>query len=145
MNYTSRRSRRRKPMSEINVVPYIDVTLVLLIIFMITAPLQQSAVDVNLPVTASGAKVEQKQQPPVVISILKNGQYYLSETGQVDKAVVLVELLSRVSSLQKNNPQTQVYIKADKAVDYGKVVSVMAALKEAGVPHVGLMTSPAEP
>jgi biopolymer transport protein TolR len=131
-------------MSEINVVPYIDVTFVLLIIFMITAPLQQSAVDVNLPVT-SGAKVEQKDQPPVIISIQKDGQYYLSEPEQPEKQVLLTELLSRVSTLQKNNPQTQVYIKGDKNVDYGKVVSVMAALKEAGVPHVGLMTSPSEP
>lgn len=145
MNYTSRRSRRRKPISDINVVPYIDVTFVLLIIFMITAPLQQSAVDVNLPVTPSGVKVEQKEQPPVIISIQKDGQYYLSETGQADKLVLLAELLSSVSTLQKNNPQIQVYIKGDKEVDYGKVVSVMAALKEAGVPHVGLMTSPSEP
>jgi biopolymer transport protein TolR len=144
MNHTSRRSRRRKPMSEINVVPYIDVTFVLLIIFMITAPLQQSAVDVNLPV-ASGAKVEQKEQPPVIISIQKDGQYYLGEPDGQEKALPLAELLVRVSALQKNNPQIQVYLKGDKAVDYGKVVLVMAALKEAGVPHVGLMTSSLEP
>lgn len=144
MNYSSRRRHRRKPMSEINVVPYIDVTFVLLIIFMITAPLQQSAVDVNLPVTG-GAKVEQKEQPPVIISIQKDGHYYLSESEQPEKQLALAELLSRVATLQKNNPQIQVYIKGDQAVDYGKVVSVMAALKNAGVPHVGLMTSPIEP
>jgi biopolymer transport protein TolR len=143
MNSVYRRNRRRKIISEINVVPYIDVTLVLLIIFMITAPLQQSAVKVDLPVT-SGAKVEQTTQAPVVISIQKNGHYYLSETAESEKPIPLTELLSHVAMLQKNNPQTQVYIKADKAVDYGNVVSVMAALKEAGVPQVGLMTSPLE-
>ena len=144
LHYTSRRSRRRKPMSEINVVPYIDVTFVLLIIFMITAPLQQSAVEVELP-EASGAKVEQKEQPPVIISIQKDGQYYLSEQENAEKVVPLPELLLRVSALQRDNPQIQVYIKGDAAVDYGKVVAVMAALKDAGVPNVGLMTSPLEP
>jgi biopolymer transport protein TolR len=143
MNYISRRSRRRKPIAEINVVPYIDVTLVLLIIFMITAPLQQSAVEINLPQT-SGAKVEIKEQPPVIISIQKDGQFYLSEYDRQEKRLALAELLARVSALQKASPQIQVYIKGDTAIDYGKVVSVMAALKEAGVPHVGLLTSPLE-
>lgn len=139
-----RRSRRRKPIAEINVVPYIDVTLVLLIIFMMTAPLQQSAVDVNLPV-ASGTKVDSKQQLSLIISIQKEGQYYLSEKQGAEQPLLLVDLLSRVATLYQGNRQIQVYIKGDKAVDYGRVVSVMAALKEAGVPHVGLMTSSAEP
>lgn len=139
-----RHSRRRKPIAEINVVPYIDVTLVLLIIFMITAPLQQSAVEVKLPV-ASGTKVDLKQQLSLIISIQKDGQYYLSEKQGVEQPLLLANLLSRVATLYQGNPQTQVYIKGDKAVDYGRVVSVMAALKEAGVPHVGLMTSSAEP
>lgn len=143
MNSVYRRNRRRKIISEINVVPYIDVTLVLLVIFMITAPLQQSAVKVDLPVTG-GAKVAPTTQAPVVISITKNGHFYLSETAESEKPIPLTELLSLVATLQKNNPQTQVYIKADTAVDYGNVVSVMAALKEAGVPQVGLMTSPLE-
>jgi biopolymer transport protein TolR len=144
MNNRSRRNVRRRLIAEINVVPYIDVTLVLLIIFMITAPLQQNAVEVALPV-AGGAKIEQKQQPPVIISIQKDGQFYLSNEDAYEAPVNLGELLSSVSTLQKDNPQTQVYLKADKAIDYGQVVTVMAALKEAGVSHVGLMTSPLEP
>lgn len=144
MSSMYRRSRRRKPIAEINVVPYIDVTLVLLIIFMLTAPLQQNAVEVNLP-TASGAKIEAKQQPPLIISIQKDGQYFLSEKEGTEQAVPLAELLSRVAKVYKSTLQTQVYIKADTAVDYGKVVSVMAALKEVGVPNVGLMTSSVEP
>lgn len=144
MSSIYRRSRRRKPISEINFVPYIDVTLVLLVIFMLTAPLQQSAVEVNLPVN-SGAKIQLKGQIQLIIAIQKDGQYYLSEKQGLEQPVTLAELLSRVAILYKSHPQTQVYIKGDTAVDYGKVVSVMAALKAAGVPHVGLMTSPVEP
>lgn len=138
-----RRNRRRKLIAEINFVPYIDVTLVLLIIFMLTAPLQQNAVEVNLPV-ASGAKITGKELP-LIISIQQDGQYFLSEKENSEQAVLLSDLLSRIAKIYKLNPQTQVYIKGDTAVDYGKVVLVMAALKEAGVPHVGLMTSPSEP
>ena len=145
MSSIYRRSRRRKPIAEINVVPYIDVTLVLLIIFMLTAPLQQNAVEVNLPVTHNGAKIEVKQQPPLIISIQKDGQYFLSEKEDSEQAVLLAELLSRVTKVYGSNPQIAVYIKADTAVDYGKVVSVMAALKEVGVPNVGLMTNSSEP
>lgn len=144
MSSIYRRSKRRKPISEINAVPYIDVTLVLLVIFMMSAPLQQNAVEVNLPVTG-GVKVEVKEHPPLIISIQKDGQYFLSEKADSEQAVLLAELLSRVATLYKSNPQTQVYIRGDAAVDYGKVVSVMAALKEAGVSHVGLMTSSIEP
>lgn len=140
MSSYSRRSKRRKLISEINVVPYIDVMLALLIIFMMTAPLQQNAIDVNLP-TATGSKIDRKDQSALIISIQKDGQYYLTEKEDSEKSILLAELLSKLSTLQKNNPQTQVYIRADKALDYGKIILVMAALKEAGVSHVGLITS----
>lgn len=143
MSSISRRSKRRKIIAEINVVPYVDVTLVLLIIFMLTAPLQQNAVEVNLPVRR-GAKIEQKTQLSLIISIQKDGQYFLSEKENSEQVLPLAELLSRIAKLYKINPQTQVYIKGDTAVAYGKVVLVMAALKEAGVPHVGLMTRSSE-
>ena len=136
----STRNSRRKPMSEINVVPYIDVMLVLLVIFMVTAPLQQSGVEVDLPV-ASGSPVEQNEKPPVIISIKEDGQYYLSETGDKALAVLLDDLLLRIVAIYNENPQVQIYIRGDKAVDYGNVVSVMAALKQAGVARVGLMTT----
>ncbi|NOQ37112.1 MAG: protein TolR [Methylococcaceae bacterium] len=139
----STRNSRRKPISEINVVPYIDVMLVLLVIFMVTAPLQQSGVEVDLPV-ASGSPVEQNEKPPVIISIKEDGQYYLSETGDKALAVLLDDLLLRIVAIYNENPQVQIYIRGDKAVDYGNVVSVMAALKQAGVARVGLMTTPDE-
>jgi len=136
----NRRTKRRKPMAEINVVPYIDVTLVLLIIFMITAPLVQTGVDVDLP-QAVTAPVEQKNEPPVIVSVDKQGQFFIDIGEQVDEPVSAEVLLYRVAAVLRNKPKTQVYIRGDHTVAYGKVVTVMAALKNAGVPSVGLMTS----
>ncbi|MCK5190483.1 MAG: protein TolR [Methylococcales bacterium] len=135
----SRRTARRKPMAEINVVPYIDVTLVLLIIFMITAPLVQTGVDVDLP-QADTAPVEQKNEPPIIISIDKQGLFYIDLGEQEDEHVSADILLYRVAAVLRNKPETQVYIRGDHTVAYGKVVTVMAALKNSGVPSVGLMT-----
>jgi len=136
----SQRTKRRKPMAEINVVPYIDVTLVLLIIFMITAPLVQTGVDVDLP-QADTAPVDQKNEPPIIVSVDKQGLFYIDLGEQEDEAVSADDLLYRVAAVLRNKPKTQVYIRGDHAVNYGKVVTVMAALKNAGVPSVGLMTS----
>ncbi|NOR70498.1 MAG: protein TolR [Methylomarinum sp.] len=135
----SRRTKRRKPMAEINVVPYIDVTLVLLIIFMITAPLVQTGVDVDLP-QADTAPVDQENEPPVIVSVDQQGQYFIDIGEQEDEPVSAEVLLYRVAAVLRNKPKTQVYIRGDQTVAYGKVVTVMAALKNAGVPSVGLMT-----
>ena len=137
----SRRIKRRKPMAEINVVPYIDVTLVLLIIFMITAPLVQTGVDVDLP-QADTATIDQENSPPVIVSIDKKGDYFIDVGEQDDAPVSAKTLLVRVRAVLNNKPKTQVYIRGDHTVNYGKVVTVMTALKNAGVPSVGLMTSP---
>lgn len=139
----SRKNRRRKPMGEINVVPYIDVTLVLLIIFMITTPLLQTGVQVDLP-EAESAVVEQKNDPPVVISIKEQGQYYIIVGEQEQEQIQPEEIEGRVSAVLSNKPETQVLIEADKGVEYGVVVTVMAGLKNAGVANVGLMTKPGE-
>ena len=137
----ARRTKRRKPMAEINVVPYIDVTLVLLIIFMITAPLIQSGVDVDLP-QAEAKSVDQDDMPtPVIITITQSGEYYIDlANGEEEEPVSAEELLLLTAAVRKNKPGTQVYIRGDKQVEYGKVVTVMGALKNAGVPNVGLMT-----
>jgi len=137
----ARRNARRKPMAEINVVPYIDVTLVLLIIFMITAPLIQSGVDVDLP-QADSQQVDQEDAPsPVIITVDKTGQYFIDlGNGSDEEPVSANEVLLLTAAVRKNKPRTQVYIRGDKEVAYGKVVTVMAALKNAGVPNVGLMT-----
>jgi biopolymer transport protein TolR len=131
-------------MSEINVVPYIDVTLVLLIIFMITTPMLQTGVEVDLP-RAESAKVEQKEgEPPIVVSIKEQGEYYINTDGQNDEQIEPGVINDRVAMVLSKKPGTQVLISADKGVDYGTVVTVMAALKNAGVPTVGLMTKPEE-
>lgn len=135
------RSTRRRPMAEINVVPYIDVTLVLLIIFMITAPLLQTGVEVELP-RAEAKTVEVEQTPPLVVSVNSAGQYFLDVGDRRDEPVSAEELGVRVAAVLRHKPETAVLIRGDHKVDYGSVVTVMAALKQAGVPNVGLMTRP---
>ncbi|WP_411727523.1 ExbD/TolR family protein, partial [Methyloglobulus sp.] len=116
-----RKTKRRKPMAEINVVPYIDVTLVLLIIFMITTPMLQTGVEVDLP-KAESATVEQKEGvPPIVISIKADGQYFINVDGVTDGLVQPEEINARVEAVLSNNKSPQVLINADKSVDYGSV------------------------
>lgn len=131
-------------MAEINVVPYIDVSLVLLIIFMITAPLLQTGVEVDLP-QADARTVEVKEdKPPIVVSIKADGSFYVDVGDHEDAPVLSEELIAKVTAALRLKPGTDVLIRGDKAVEYGKVVTAMAALKQAGVPSVGLMTSPVE-
>ncbi|MEY3281783.1 MAG: protein TolR [Pseudomonadota bacterium] len=140
MNVSNKKAGRRRPMAEINVVPYIDVTLVLLIIFMITTPMLQSGVEVDLP-RAQAAMVEQKDDtPPLVISIQQGGNYFINSGNGEDEAISKEAIYPRVEMILKNKPETQVLINADKNVDYGTVVTTMADLKHAGVPSVSLMT-----
>lgn len=136
----TRRGKHRKPMAEINVVPYIDVTFVLLMIFMITAPLVQTGVEVDLP-QAETTPVNQENESPIIISVDKQGLYFIDIGEQDNEPVNTDVLLYRVAAVLRNKPKTQVYIRGDQAVEYGKVVQVMAALKNSGVGHVGLMTS----
>ena len=139
---SNRKSRKRRgPMAEINVVPYIDVTFVLLMIFMITAPLVQTGVDVDLP-QADAAAVDLKDEPPVIVSIKKDGSFYIDIGDRQDEPVGEDVLYSQISTVLKNKPQTQIYVRGDHFVEYGKIVTVMAALKAAGAPKVGLMTTP---
>ncbi|TSA39587.1 MAG: protein TolR [Methylococcaceae bacterium] len=143
MSYISKKKGRRKPMAEINVVPYIDVTLVLLIIFMITTPMLQTGVDVNLPQAESKTvETEGEDSPPIVISIKEDGQFYLKINDQDDELIQQEEINTQVLEVLHEKPKTQVLINADKSVNYGLVVTVMASLKNAGVSSVGLMTQP---
>ncbi|MEW6039470.1 MAG: protein TolR [Pseudomonadota bacterium] len=137
------RGRRRRPMAEINVVPYIDVSLVLLIIFMVTAPMLQSGVDVDLP-KAEARPIDPNQDKPIIVTIDKDGQLYLDATNQEDIPVDPATLTEKVTRALAEKPGTAVLIRGDQAVDYGRVITVMAALKNSGVPQVGLMTNPVE-
>ncbi|MBI3898298.1 MAG: protein TolR [Gammaproteobacteria bacterium] len=129
--------RRRKPlMSEINVVPYIDVMLVLLVIFMITAPLLQQGVKVDLP-QASSKPIDSTDNESLIVTVDRNGHYFLD-----DRQISADELRHKVSSLLHARPQTPVLIRGDRSVDYGEVVKAMTLLQSAGAPSVGLITEP---
>ena len=145
MNPINKKHGRRKPMGEINVVPYIDVTLVLLIIFMITTPMLQTGVEVDLPEAESKTvEVEGESTPPVIITIKNSGEYFIKTDFGDDLPIQPNAITAQVLSIINAKPKTQVLVNADKGVDYGAVVTVMAALKNAGVPTVGLMTQPAD-
>ncbi|MCP1674090.1 biopolymer transport protein TolR [Natronocella acetinitrilica] len=135
------RGARRKPMSEINVVPYIDVMLVLLVIFMVTAPLLYHGVDVDLPEITS-EPIDQSDIDPVVVTVTGDGEYTVSIGIDPDEPVTPDELMDLVARVMRNNPQTPVMVRGDRNVAYGHVLTAMSSLRGAGVPQVGLMTRP---
>ncbi|MEO6967072.1 MAG: protein TolR [Rhodanobacteraceae bacterium] len=132
---------RRKLKAEINVVPYIDVMLVLLIIFMVTAPLLNLGVDIHLP--QSAAKSLQNDKQPVLVSVKKDGSLYLTLNGGKREPIDADALKQKVGAFVKENPQVPVLIGGDVDADYGKVYAAMVLLQQAGVPKVGLMSQPA--
>ena len=134
----SRNRNKRKPMSEINVVPYIDVMLVLLIIFMVTAPMLMQGVKVDLP-EASSDPVENQDSEPLIVSVNAGGELFLN-LGNEKQVLALATIKDRVSKVMKRNPEKPVLIWGDEAVPYGEVVTVMVALQQAGAPSVGLVT-----
>lgn len=131
---------RRKPVSEINVVPYIDVMLVLLVVFMITAPMMTAGVKVDLP-DADAKPIEMpKDEEFVIVSVDSSGQYYLSVGGDTQQPKPMDEIADMVGKIKRNAPQTPVLMEGDHNVAYGQVVRMMVALQKAGVDDVGLVT-----
>ena len=142
MQVTGRTRKRRKLKAEINVVPYIDVMLVLLIIFMVTAPLLNLGVDIQLP--QSTAKAVQADKEPILVSVDKDGSYYLTLGKAQREAIDAQALVTKVAAFVRQNPQVPVLIGGDQRVDYGKIYQVMVLLQQSGVPKVGLMSQPVE-
>jgi biopolymer transport protein TolR len=134
------RRRKRQLKAEINVVPYIDVMLVLLIIFMVTAPLMNLGVDVQLP--ESNAKSITEQKDPVVVSVDAGGNYFLAVEAGSNEAVDPTTLSAKVRALVANNADVAVFVAADGAGSYQNVMDAMALLQNAGVERVGLMSDP---
>ena len=130
---------RKKRMSEINVVPYIDVMLVLLVIFMVTAPLLTQGVDVELPSTEADV-LEKSEQEPIIVSVDKNGAVYLNIGGEANKPLDTKTLVARVAAVLRHRKDDAVYIKGDTQANYGHVVAVMSMLQRAGVNNLGLVT-----
>lgn len=126
-------------MAEINVVPYIDVTLVLLVIFMVTTPLLVQGVQVDLP-KASAKAVDKKDEEPLIVSVDKDGAYYINLGEDPKQAVELESIGDRVGKILRQKPETEVYIWGDQTVPYGEVVTLMTVLQSAGAPSVGLVT-----
>ena len=133
------RNKKHRPVAEINVVPYIDVMLVLLIIFMVTAPMLMQGVKVDLP-AANTDPVENQDSEPLIVSIKSDGQLYLNLGGGKDQALSLATIKQRVSVVMRRSPEKPVLVWGDRAVAYGEVVTLMAALQDAGAPSVGLVT-----
>lgn len=137
--------RHRRPIAEINVVPYIDVMLVLLVIFMITAPLLTQGVKVDMP-QAKSKPLATKDNTPIIVSVDEHGQYFLNTDPQPDHAITPLKLMTHVAAqmqlAKKEGKIRHVYVKGDKHVAYDKVIQAMVRLQQAGVESVGLMTKP---
>jgi biopolymer transport protein TolR len=139
--------KRKKPMAEINVVPYIDVMLVLLVIFMITAPMLTQGVKVELPKAA--AKPVDAKKDVINVGVKKDGSYWL-DVGKESAdpggtQMPLADIKQKVGILLNADPTTPVLVRGDRAVEYGTVVTLMAELQQAGAKSVGLVTDPNSP
>jgi biopolymer transport protein TolR len=132
----SGRQRRASPMSEINVTPFVDVMLVLLIIFMVAAPLMATGIKVNLP-ESNVAQLQEKQEEPVQVIVDKKGDLYIQKT-----LVPYKELSGKLMSVTKQNKEAHIYIRGDKDANYGDIIKAITAINEAGFSKVGLVTMP---
>lgn len=135
------RGGRKKPMGEINVVPFIDVMLVLLVIFMITAPMLTQGVQVDLPQVTSEPIDETENKEPVIVSVDREGQYFIS-LGDEETPVSLEDISGQIIAILERRPGTQVLVRGDRNVSYGQVVGLMSTLQTAGVANVGLISEP---
>ncbi|MGH8497085.1 MAG: protein TolR [Gammaproteobacteria bacterium] len=136
--------RKRRLMGEINVVPYIDVMLVLLIIFMVTAPLLTQGIEVELP-QAAAEPLDQalvEDNTPLVLSVDREGALYLNVGSEEDEPIDAPTVVARTAAVLRRKPETPVLVKADEAVPYGTVVTAMVLLQQAGAEKVGFITDP---
>ena len=135
----SRGKRKRSPaMSEINVTPFVDVMLVLLIVFMVTAPLLTVGVPVDLPKTRAPALGQDKE--PLSVTVSKDGKIYLQKEVVTEEALV-----PKLQAISQNGYDQRIFVRGDKTVDYGRVMVVMGLLASAGFTHIGLVTDVAKP
>jgi len=131
---------RRKPIAEINVVPYIDVMLVLLIVFMIAAPMLERGVEIALPETVANPLQLDKEEETLVVAVQPEGVYYLNIGKQPDAQRSLSEVTEILRKILQRSPDTSVLVKGDQTVPYGQIAQLMTNLQAAGVKQVGLVT-----
>lgn len=134
--------QKRKLMGEINVVPYIDVMLVLLVIFMVTAPLLTQGVKVELPRAGAEPIEDVPDHPPLVVSVDADGNLYINVGDDEDAPTTGKEIVARVGAVLRNRPDTPILVKADRSVAYGNVVGAMVLLQQGGADAVGFVTDP---
>jgi len=134
--------QKRKLIGEINVVPYIDVMLVLLVIFMVTAPLLTQGVKVELPKAGAEPIPDVPNHPPLIVSVDAEGNLYINVGDDEDEPVSGKDIVARTGAVLRNRPETPVLIKADRAVQYGFVVGAMVLLQQGGAEEVGFVTDP---
>tara|TARA_B100000965_G_scaffold51927_1_gene38648 strand:+ start:622 stop:1032 length:411 start_codon:yes stop_codon:yes gene_type:complete len=132
---------RRNLISDINVVPYIDVMLVLLVIFMISAPLMVQGIEVNLP-EASSEALPVKNNEPLIVSITRDGSIFLETESTKNKSISIGEMGNLVTKIFENRPGLQVVIRGDSEVKYDRVMKVMAQLQASGASDIGLISQP---
>jgi biopolymer transport protein TolR len=141
----SGRPNRRRPMSDINVVPYIDVMLVLLVIFMVTAPILTQGVLVDLP-KAPSEPISEHQDDPLVVTMREDGALFVNlgirKATDTGTRVTIFSLEEQAGKILRARPDAAVYVRADHRLDYGEVVRVMTVLQKAGAESVGLITDP---
>lgn len=133
----SMKQSQRGAMAEINVTPLVDVMLVLLIIFMVTAPMMQEGISVELPQAKAAPMEKEQDRPPVIITVGEKGEIFVNEV-----AVAEDTLAEKIIEASKDSVSKDVYLKADKSVPYGMVVKIMAVLRNAGFTNLGMITSP---
>ncbi|BBB29459.1 protein TolR [Neptunomonas japonica] len=134
-----RNKNKRKLNADINVVPYIDVMMVLLVIFMVTAPMLTQGVSVELP-QATAEPVDAQDQEPVIVTVDKEGLYYINIGGSETEAISSEEVSSRVQKIMSVNPKQLLLVRGDKNVYYDKVVTLMSLMQQSGASSVGLVT-----
>ena len=135
-------SQKRRLIAEINVVPYIDVMLVLLIIFMVTAPLLTQGIKVELPKAGAEPIADAADREPLIVSVDASGNLYINVGDDEDVPTGAKEIVARTRAVLKNRPDTPVLVKADRAVPYGNVVGAMVLLQQGGAESVGFVTDP---
>lgn len=139
-----RHLKRLQPVSQINVVPYIDVMLVLLIIFMVTAPLLNLGVEVELPQADANPVEEQETEEPLIVTVNRSGDFFLNHGENQQQALDQESLLEKMRTLLQLEPGRAVLVRGDHLVPYGRVMNAMIMIQQAGAPSVGLVTDPPE-
>ena len=138
------KAKRRKPMAEINVVPYIDVMLVLLIIFMVTAPMLVQSISVDLPDVDAQPSDANLEDNTLIVSVDKSGTYFIQKDDE-SESMSLANLTTYISKTYQANPKLNILIRGDEAVPYGYVVELMGSIQAQGVSRVGLVTEAPDP